>query len=310
MPIVSATINKPAIVVESPDWSEYALLDSGARLKLERFGNRVLVRSEPKAWWPPALPVARWREADAAFEDEGKEARWRFYSKDPSPWEVVLDGTIRLQARFTESSKHVGFFPEQQPHWAWIKSQGARLHRNGGKRRRLLNLFGYTGVASLVAAKAGFEVTHVDASKPAVTWGRDNQARSGMTDAPIRWIIEDVVKYVKREIRRGARYDALLLDPPSFGRGPNREMWKADAQLMPLLEDCRVLLGDQPELVLMTLYSLDISALCAGNLLRVMLGAEAAQGDLATGELVVKPESGQSLLPLSLYARWSRQPSD
>ena len=185
------------------DWDAYALIDSGGRQKLERFGEVTVVRSEPKAWWRPDCGPEVWGRADATFTDDGN---WKFHRKVNRAWNMPLNG-LNLQARLTDMSKHVGVFPEQEPHWRWMREK-IKSHPSG--EPRVLNLFGYTGVASLVASQAGAHVTHVDASKPAISWARDNQARCNLQDRPIRWILEDAGKYVSREIRRESRYDGIL----------------------------------------------------------------------------------------------------
>jgi 23S rRNA (cytosine1962-C5)-methyltransferase len=289
-------MDHPAVDVLLGDWPEHELLDSGGRRKLERFGPCRLVRPEPKAWWRPTRPAAEWDRADAVYEESG---RWRVRSGAAREWTLAY-GRLVFQARLADGSKHVGVFPEQAPHWAWIQDRGGRAR--GRSAPALLNLFGYTGAASLVAAAAGFEVTHVDASRPAVAWARRNQTLSGLEAAPMRWLVEDAVRYVRREARRGRRYDVILLDPPSFGRGPSGQVWKAEDDLAELLGICRDLLSPRPLGVVLTLYNLEASSLMAANLL-----AEATRGlggRVCAGELALRPTTGESVLPLSLYARW------
>jgi 23S rRNA (cytosine1962-C5)-methyltransferase len=276
----------------SSSWGEYELLDSGDRLKLERFGSVRIVRSEPKAWWRKDRP-ALWTAPDAVLREDG---RWELRRGVPRQWTMDFMG-IRLQARLTDASKHLGIFPEQEPHWSWM---AAKLRTRPGAR--VLNLFGYTGVASLAAAKAGAQVTHVDASKPSIAWGRDNQAASGMAEAPIRWVLEDALKYVGREIKRGSRYDAILLDPPSFGRGPKGEVWKVEEQLPQLLGECVKLLSDKPLLVIATLYNLEASSIMIANIMEQTMGGRG--GSLEFGELALRAAESGRRLPLSLFGRW------
>ncbi|MDX2109977.1 MAG: class I SAM-dependent methyltransferase [Verrucomicrobiota bacterium] len=283
------------IPILSSTWNEHSIVDSGGARKLERFGKQLLIRPEPKAWWKPAFPDA-WTKADAEFLDDG---RWKL--RDPAlprAWNMRW-GKLTLQAKLTDMSKHVGVFPEQDPHWRWMteKLEGA------DKSTRVLNLFGYTGVATLAAAAAGCSVTHVDASKPSLGWARQNQELSKLTEAPIRWILEDALKYVTREIRRESRYDGILLDPPSFGRGPNGEIWKVEVQLTELLELCRQLLSDKPRFVLMTLYNLEASSLMLNNLMSDVFKRHG--GTVESGELALTHEKSTRLLPLSLYGKWS-----
>lgn len=295
----------PPYHILSPDWPQYELLDTGHRRKLERVGRHILIRGEPKAWWPPVLPQEQWATLATAthHEDSARNTqggRWQLKAGQPRQWEVPLaypnSPALTLSCAFHEN-KHVGVFPEQEPHWRHL------AHVLGGASSgRLLNLFGYTGVASLVAAACGFHVTHVDASKPAIAWARQNQELSGLAEKPIRWILEDAFKYCQREVRRGARYDAILLDPPSYGRGPKGELWRVEEQLPRLLSLCRELLSDRPLLLLLTLYSLEASALMAANL--VTHAMEGLGGKVVCGELALTPAHGSACLPLSLWARW------
>jgi 23S rRNA (cytosine1962-C5)-methyltransferase len=215
----------------------------------------------------------------------------------PETWPVrVLD--ISMLCRLT-SFRHLGIFPEQLPHWEWMLDwlKGIR-----GKPARVLNLFAYTGAASLLAAKAGAEVTHVDASKKAIAWARQNQAASDLGAAPIRWILEDARKFVAREVRRANRYQMILIDPPKFGRGPEGELWDVFAHLAPLLRDCAALLAGRAALVLTT-YAIRASALATDGLVRECLAGRG--GTVESGELAVVEEARGGLLPASLFTRWS-----
>lgn len=284
------------------DWAAYQLLDTGNERKLERFGSITVIRGEPKAWWSPALPPEAWNAADATHDDE--HGRWQFRSQVPEAWSL-RQARFTMEARFTETSKHLGVFPEQAPHWERVAATADALRARGVEQPRLLNLFGYTGAATLAAAAAGFAVTHVDASKPALNWARHNQATSGLEGAPVRWILEDCLKYARREMNRGSQYEAILLDPPSFGRGPKKELWRVERDIMTLLELCAQLLSAQAGLLLLTLYSLEASPIMAGNALAEALATRG--GRISVGELALR-ESGEGsrkrLLPLSLWARW------
>jgi 23S rRNA (cytosine1962-C5)-methyltransferase len=279
------------------DWPAHALLDSGNRMRLERIGDMRLARHEPKAWWKPDLPDSEWKKADAVYDAEGN---WHLTPSAQREWTVSY-GRLALLARIT-GSKHVGIFPEQAPHWQWIAAQAGRA---GDRPLKLLNLFGYTGVASLVAADAGFAVTHVDASKPAIAWGRENMQRCGRPDLPIRWILDDARKFVAREIRRGNRYDAILMDPPSFGRGPRSEVWKVEDQLPLLLQDCAQLLSQDALFMLVTLYAIAASPFAIDNLLQDTLGARG--GRIEVGELALRHGQSNKHLALSLFGRWSNR---
>lgn len=284
--------------------TDYRLLDSGNKRKLEQFGPVRIIRSEPKAWWKPTLPDAEWRAAVAVHEDEtSREGAWRFKGgRAPEPWNLKFRNAFTLQLRFMDRSKQIGIFPEQSPHWDFILNNPVPAKTS----KKLLNLFGYTGAASLAAARAGWQVTHVDASKPAVAWGRRNQEISGLSEAPIRWILEDAVKFCQREVRRGNTYEGILLDPPAFGRGPGGELWKVERDLPPLLDLCRQLLSPEASLVILTLYTIDASSLLCKNLIEEMT-AKMPGGKVEFGELATQESAPAGrMLPLSLWAKWTR----
>ena len=283
----------PSIHTALGGFPGYELVDSGRRCKLERFGPVLLIRGEPKAWWEPTLPSREWDRAQAIHDED---SGWELRPGCPREW-TLRYGNLAFVARISDTSKHLGVFPEQSPHWRAIR-------RAAAPGARLLNLFAYTGAATLVAAEAGWQPTHVDASKPATAWARDNQAASGLSDKPIRWIVEDAMKYVRREIKRGSRYDGILLDPPAFGRGPDGNVWKVERQLPELLDLCRQALSDRPRLLLLTTYNVEASALMLRNLLADLM--QPFRGQLDVGELALPHSSAPDrLLPLSIFARWS-----
>ncbi|MET0652563.1 MAG: class I SAM-dependent methyltransferase [Hyphomicrobiaceae bacterium] len=290
-------------VVATAGFPDYALLDSGNGRKLERFGRFTVDRPEPQAMWQPVLEPSVWLRADAVFksssadEDEAEGGRWRKNSALPETWPMQALG-VTLLCRLT-SFRHLGVFPEQLPHWQWMLDW---LGCRSAKTPRVLNLFAYTGAASLIAAHAGAEVTHVDASKKAVAWAKQNRAVSKLDEAAVRWIIEDARKFVAREVRRGRTYDFILVDPPKFGRGPEGEVWDVFAHLAPLLRDCATLLGPQSALVLTT-YAIRASALAMDGLVRECLAGR--PGRIESGELAVIEQSGGRLLPTSMFTRWS-----
>ena len=285
------------IEILNSQWSDYELIDSGDRLKLERFGDVIVIRSEPKAWWKPSSPEL-WKNVHAKhFDEEKKNTYWQFYKKIPAPimdWE-----SIKFRTKFMDGTKHLGVFPEQSPHWQFIKDS-AKNYKGEGKPK-LLNLFGYTGGATLAGAKGGFFATHVDASKPSVDWARKNQEESGLANAPIRWIVDDALKFAKREERRGSVYDAIVLDPPAFGRGPRNELWKLEKMLPELLDVCSKILSKKPMFVLMTLYSIEASSIMASNMLMQYFGNR-KNAKFECGELAIKSSKGFDL-PLSIYAK-------
>ncbi len=299
------TPKEPVILTVEPS-ADYALLDSGAGEKLERYGPLTVRRPENQAIWHKRLPEAAWDAADAIFTgdtDEEGTGRWRFpHAPLGETWPLVQDGVDYL-GRFT-SYRHVGVFPEQAVHWRSTEAAIAAALSRGQRPVRLLNLFGYTGVASLIGARAGAEVTHVDASKKAIAWARENQEVAGLGSSPIRWICEDAVRYAEREVKRGSRYDVILLDPPRFGRGPKGEVWQLFEDLPYLLSLTRALLSDRPLLVILTAYSIRASfyALSAltGEAFRG-LGGTAESGELVIREAGDEPR----LLSTSLFCRWT-----
>jgi 23S rRNA (cytosine1962-C5)-methyltransferase len=288
------------VMLETAGWTDYALLDSGHGRKLERYGRYRVVRPEEQAIWRPRRSAAEWEAADATFvgigEDEA-DGRWRYRKPIGETWPMAYDG-VRFLGRFT-SFRHVGVFPEQAVHWDWLRE------RIGAGRRpaRILNLFAYTGIASLIAARAGAEVVHIDASRKAIGWARENQAVAGLGDLPIRWICEDAVKFVEREERRGNRYDGIILDPPKFGRGPKGEVWDIFIALPNLLGAATRLLSDDPLFLILTAYSIRASFLSIHELAAECL--EGVGGRLESGELVIREEGGGRGLSTSLFSRWS-----
>jgi 23S rRNA (cytosine1962-C5)-methyltransferase len=281
-----------------PDaWPEYELLDSGNYRRLERFGALVVIRSEPRAWWQPELPSAEWNKAAAVYEREEK-GEWEYKSKVPANLTLPFND-LKLKLKLTKMSKHVGVFPEQSRQWQWVQD---KIRGSKAKNPKILNLFAYTGASTLAAAAAGAHVTHVDGSKVAITWANENQEASGLKEAPIRWILDDAMKFVKREVRRGNKYDAIIMDPPAFGRGPQGQIWKVEDALTELLSSCRELLSDQALFVFMTMYSIEASSLSIKNLLGDM--TKGLGGTLGNGELVLRPKRGGKSLPVSIFAFW------
>ena len=289
----------PLILEVSPS-EDYALLDSGGGEKLEQYGPYRIVRPEGQAIWQRALPAKEWDNVDAVFtgdtEEEGM-GRWRF-PKMPlgETWPMKHDG-IDYLGRFT-SFRHVGVFPEQASHWDHMAS----LIKGAGRPVKVLNLFGYTGLASLVAARAGAEVTHVDASKKAIGWARENQEVARLSDKPIRWIVEDAMKFAEREERRGNSYDIILLDPPAYGRGPKGEVWQLFDHLPALVDTCRAILSQKPLAVVLTAYSIRASFFAIHALMRDTFAGMG--GTVESGELVIREESAGRALSTSLFSRW------
>lgn len=274
--------------------SEYELIDAGNGLKYERFGNITLVRPDPQALWKPALSESDWSKSDGIFTREGVSGIWKMNARVPSEWKINLGGMSFLVR--PSSFKHVGVFPEHLSHWKWI-------HESISSRRpesvSVLNLFGYTGGSSLAAAKAGAEVCHVDASKSSVSAAKNNAELSGLKDAPIRWIVDDAIAFMKREIKRGKKYDAIIMDPPAFGRGPKGEVWKIEDAFSDLVTLSKDLLSDKPLFVLINGYAAGYSALGYANSLGAVFEHQVT---IECGELTIRDRSGK-LLPAGIFAR-------
>lgn len=289
----------PLVLEVLPD-ENYALLDSGEGQKLEQYGPYRIVRPEGQAIWLRSLPEREWTNVDAVFTgdvDEEGVGRWRFPAAPlGETWPMRHDG-IDYLGRFT-SFRHVGVFPEQASHWTHMEA----LIRGAERPVKVLNLFGYTGLASLVAARAGAEVTHVDASRKAIGWARENQEVARLSDKPIRWIAEDAMKFAVREERRGSRYDIILLDPPAYGRGPKGEVWQLFEHLPAMVDVCREILTPKPLAVVLTAYSIRASFFAIHALMR---DAFAGMGGIVeSGELVIREKSAGRALSTSLFSRW------
>jgi 23S rRNA (cytosine1962-C5)-methyltransferase len=293
------TIADQPVLMRTQAWPDYGLVDSGDGRKLERYGPYRVVRPEPQCFWKPRLSAGEWDAADAVFDptDEDEAGRWRLRDGPVDAWPMGW-GDVRYWGRFT-SFRHLASFPEQAANWAWLDE---RL-RAGQPGARVLNLFGYTGVASLVCAAAGAHVTHVDASKRAVAWARDNAALSEMTDKPVRWICEDARRYVQREVRRGARYEGVILDPPKYGRGPTGEVWRLFEDLPELAALCAELLSETASFLLLNAYAARISGASLAHLLGRALKDRG--GRIDWGELALQEEGGGREIGLSFFARWT-----
>jgi 23S rRNA (cytosine1962-C5)-methyltransferase len=282
-----------------PAWVDYELIDSGHSAKLERFGQYTLVRPDTQAIWSPSLSEREWQRADATFEKlRGEDGAGPWHQRQPlaAQWLMRHDG-LSFWARLTPF-RHTGVFPEHSAHWPWLGRQ-IRSRREP----QVLVLFGYTGLSSLYAARQGARVVHVDASKPALRWAQDNLKASGLENAAVRWLIDDVARFVAREIRRGHQYDLILMDPPIFGRGPKGELWRLTDQLLGLVNDCAALLSAEPLGMLISAYATNISALTLHNVLDAAMMRY--KGTTSAGELVLRESASGRLLPAAIYACWS-----
>jgi len=286
-------------ILTSPDWQDYELLDSGAGQKLERYGPYQFIRPEPEAVWSPALPDKDWQSAHATFIPSPEEngGHWKMLAQVPERWRMQYKN-LRFWASLS-ASRHIGVFPEQACQWDWISEQVQHARRP----LTVLNLFGYTGLASLAAASAGARVSHLDASRKVVTWARDNQQLSKIDENSIRWIIDDALKFVQREVRRGSRYDGIILDPPKFGRGPRGEIWEFYKLLPNLLESCAALLSPNPQFLLITAYAVKASALTLHFAFEEIFRSK--KGSIQSGEVALQEKSANRLISMAIFARWS-----
>ena len=297
--------------IECPpsDWTDYELLDSGDGSKLERFGQYVMMRPEPKALWHKSMSDAQWRSAahfefkpGAGFAKAGKEdsGSWVNLRKAPDQWVISYPQVgIKLRLGLT-AFKHVGVFPEQATNWDYIYANTREIAQQTGARPKVLNLFAYTGGASLAACRAGAEVTHLDSVKQVVTWARGNMELSGLDG--IRWMVEDALKFAKRAQRRGTLYNGIILDPPAYGRGPDGERWTLEESLFDILQCCASILAPKDSFLVLNLYSNGYSAVLAETLVRCAFGPA---GQLECGESVLRDKFGKAL-PLSVFARLKR----
>lgn len=283
------------LILAGEGWSDYGLVDSGHGRKLERYGAYRFVRPEPQALWTPRL--ADW-DAHGEFvpgSDEDGGGRWRYDKPVPRDgWDLGWQD-VRFTAQCTPF-RHLGFFPDMAPVWSWMGEQLAEK-----PDASTLNLFGYTGVGTLALSDHG-PVTHVDASKKSVAQARANAALSGMEARPVRWIVDDAAKFAAREVRRGKRYDGIILDPPKFGRGPEGEVWRLEEHLPGLVADCRRLLDADSRFLFLTVYAVRMSSLAIAGLLAELFAD--LPGTIEHGDLAVREDDGGRLLPTAIFARW------
>lgn len=294
-PSVSAV---PAGQLVARDWRDYEVLDCGDGMKLERWGEVILARPDPQVIWPRG---AEWRHWDAWYHRSAKGGgRWEFRRKLPDSW-TIRYGELIFRISPT-GFKHTGLFPEQAVNWDWCRDR-VRRAAAGGRAISALNLFGYTGAATVALAAAGASVCHVDAAKGMVEWCRENARLSGLADAPVRYIVDDCPGFVRREIRRQRKYDVILLDPPSYGHGSGGEVWRLETHLWPLLRDCLELLSEQPVLFLVNAYTTGLSPTALGNVMSRLLDARG--GRLVTGEIGLPVSGGALVLPCGICSRWT-----
>lgn len=281
--------------------TSYTLVDSGNGRKLERFGPYLLSRPCSQAVWRPQLSDKEWDKADATFSRE-QENKWTHQHSLPSRWHIEAAG-LMFNISLTDFG-HLGIFPEQQPFWEWIQMI-VKAHAAPAFKPKILNLFAYSGGSTLAAAKGGAAVCHLDASKGMVAWARENAVLNSLEQAPIRWIVEDVKKFLAREQKRGSRYEGIILDPPSFGRGAKGEIFKIDDEIVNLLQDCRTLLSDRPLFMLFSCHTPGFSPLVMQHLMTQAM--QGLKGSLEVGEMVLSGQNHVLDIPSGTYAKWEAQ---
>lgn len=298
--MVLSTNMKPS---ESMKKNEYELIDSGNGRKLERYGDYLLVRPDPQALWKPTLASKDWDQAHGIFIRDGKKTEWKTKKDLPEKWTIHFED-LELEIAPT-TFKHTGLFPEHAVSWKWMQEKISTSMKKNPERApvSVLNLFGYTGGASLACAQAGAKVTHVDGSKVSVAWAKRNQELSGIAPDAIRWIIDDAMTFIKREIKRGKTYDAIVMDPPSHGRGPTGEVWQIEEDLVKLLDLAQKLLTPKPLFVVLNGYASGFSSLAYYN--NLLSFKDTLGGTVEHGELTLIESAGKRALPCGIYARWS-----
>lgn len=286
------------------NWKDYEVLDTSSGEKLERWGEYLLVRPDPQVLWNTPKTHAGWKKRNGHYHRSSKGGgEWEFHSL-PEEWQIAY-APLSLSFRLKPFSfKHTGLFPEQAANWDWFSA----LIKAADRPVKVLNLFAYTGGATLAAARAGASVTHVDASKGMVTWAKENAAVSGLSDAPIRWLVDDCVKFVEREIRRGNHYDAIIMDPPSYGRGPKGEIWKMEESIFPFIELTSALLSEQPLFFLINSYTTGLQPAVLTYMIRTVLTPRF--GGTVEADEIGLPVTGNGLvLPCGASGRWTKKES-
>ncbi len=284
---------------KSDNWKQYELIDSSGGERLERWGDTVVIRPDPQAAWDTPKKNPLWKKADARYtRSSSGGGSWQFYKSLPESW-AIKQGNLQFKIK-PMNFKHMGLFPEQLVNWEWF----SKLIEESGREINVLNLFAYTGGATVAAAKAGAKVCHVDASKGIVAHAKENAALSGLKDHPIRYIVDDCMKFVEREIRRGRKYDAIIMDPPSYGRGPGGEVWKIETELYKFVSLCAEVLSDKPLFVLLNSYTTGLSGYTMQNVLQMVLG-DKFEGTFTSDEIGIPMTDNKMILPCGCSARFT-----
>jgi len=286
------------MIFVAEDWYDYELIDAGGGERLERWGQVVLRRPDPQIIWPLTEETELWRKVSARYHRSSSGGgHWEYKTKLPERWTI---GYRDLKFYIHPTNfKHTGLFPEQAANWSWMMDK----IRSAGRPIRVLNLFAYTGGATVAAASAGAEVCHVDAAKGMVQWAKENLALSGLSEKPVRFITDDVIKFVQREQRRGSKYDGIIMDPPSYGRGTGGQVWKLEESLYPLVELCTTILSDQPLFFLINSYTTGISSTVLSNIIELTVGKRHA-GRITNGEIGLPITQKNMVLPAGILCRW------
>ena len=290
--------DKPHILMVTEPSADYELLDSGEGEKLERYGDIVIKRPDPQALWKKNLSEAEWKKAKAVFSS-GEKGSWEKTADVPDRWPVMIGG-IKFYIK-PSAFKHVGVFPEHAGNWKFIEEKISSAKRDVS----VLNLFGYTGGATLAAAKAGADVCHLDGSKVAVKWARDNAELSGLHDKPIRWILDDARDFVKREIKRGRKYDGIIMDPPAFGHGSDGQVWKIEEDFIPFIDLVIEAMSDDPLFIIINGYASGYSPIAYGNIL--LEAQNKFGGEISIGEIGIRESQSGRILPAGIFGRWEKK---
>ena len=283
------------------EWKDYKILDMADGQKLEKWGNIILSRPDPQIIWKEKTFPSKWKEANATYHrSKTGGGSWEYHKKLPEQWQIKYkDLTFNIKPM---NFKHTGLFPEQAVNWDWMISK----IKNSNREIKVLNLFAYTGGATVACASAGASVCHVDSSKGMVTWAKENVTSSGLADKPVRYIIDDVVKFVNREIRRENKYDAIIMDPPSYGRGTNGEVWQFENNLYDLVDLCTKVLSDNPLFFLINSYTTGISSKVLENILNLTISKK-FKGKTSSGDIGLPMENSKLVLPCGIYGRWENE---